>query len=99
MKSNNKAMEESAKRILKDGLPKIDIVSYMKEFLSSSWIPITEPPKEDGRYLVNTVYKEVSQPIDIFYYFKGNWMDHDGFEYDEAVVTHWMPLPDKPKVQ
>ena len=77
------------------------------------WIPASEPPKEDGKYLVRKLIFDSISIIDVLRYV------HDGekvckhdlagkkniwYSYDSDVgyytvdsVTHWMPLPEEPK--
>ena len=56
------------------------------------WIPVSEPPKVDGSYLLRTVFDEVYSSD--FIAKTETWVLRD---YDS--VTHWMPLPKLPEVQ
>lgn len=56
------------------------------------WIPVSEPPKVDGSYLLRTVFDEVYSSD--FIAKTETWVLRD---YDS--VTHWMPLPQPPEVQ
>ncbi len=65
------------------------------------WIPVTERlPEEYGHYLANIVGGEFAQiSWAEIVYFDGKifrW-EHISTEYPEKV-THWMPLPQPPKV-
>ena len=77
------------------------------------WYPASEPPKEDGKYLVYKNFFGKLTSMDVLGY------AHDGekvdeydlkgeknirYTYDSDVgyysvnsVTHWMPLPEMPK--
>lgn len=104
-------MEESAKRILKYELPKIDIAAATREFLSKLWIPVEENLPDYGvKVLVwgeaseanppmGGVYPIITHRIDLSEK-QFDWMkrsaDKNGFIHTR-YVTHWMPLPDKPK--
>lgn len=56
------------------------------------WMPVSEPPKVSGKYLLLNIYDDV-YPCD---FIAGTeiWVLPD---YD--TVTHWMPLPTPPEVQ
>lgn len=54
------------------------------------WIPVSEPPKIDGRYLLRNIYGDVYSSK---YVVKTEtWVVHDF-----AMFTHWMPLPLPPE--
>lgn len=60
------------------------------------WIPVSEPPKEDGRYFVARYDYVTKTPFaDILWFEKGQWWNrlHGG----NFAVTHWMPMPPLPK--
>lgn len=61
----------------------------------SKWIPVSEPPKEKGRYWCNV--KSFSFP-GRYYQTVLKWDDGfiEGSIYTDDV-THWMPLPEPPK--
>lgn len=70
------------------------------------WIPVSEPPKENGRYYVHVKMHDISY-VKIASFSKesvaglhdNGWHDYDsdvGF-YEVKDVTHWMPLPQPPK--
>ena len=54
------------------------------------WIPVSEPPKVSGKYLLLNIYDDV-YPCD---FIAGTeiWVLPD---YD--TITHWMPLPTPPE--
>ena len=56
------------------------------------WVPVSEPPKVSGKYLLLNIYDDV-YPCD---FIAGTeiWVLPD---YD--TITHWMPLPQSPEVQ
>ena len=60
--------------------------------LEPRWIPVSEPPKVSGKYLLLNIYDDV-YPCD---FIAGTeiWVLPD---YD--TITHWMPLPQSPEVQ
>ena len=55
------------------------------------WIPVSEPPKVSGKYLLLNIYDDV-YPCD-FIAETEMWVLPD---YD--TITHWMPLPELPIV-
>lgn len=70
------------------------------------WIPVSEPPKKNGRYYVHFKMHDISY-VKIASFSKesvaglhdNGWHDYDsdvGF-YEVKDVTHWMPLPSAPK--
>lgn len=70
------------------------------------WIPVSEPPKENGRYNVYIADK-VHACVDAVRFYKYGvgslhknvWARYDcedGY-YEVKNITHWMPLPTPPK--
>ena len=57
------------------------------------WIPATEPPKEEGRYLCYFRYEPESPDVicENTYLRSKRWMS------EKDKVTHWSPLPELPK--
>ena len=63
---------------------------------------INDPPKEDGCYIA---YFSNTREVFPAYYDPDEaddpdgqpWSSGDGYQYDNGVVTHWMPLPQPPK--
>jgi hypothetical protein len=56
------------------------------------WIPVSEPPKIDGTYLLRNIYEDVYSCD--FIADTNTWVLS---EYDS--ITQWMPLPKLPEVQ
>ena len=70
-----------------------NLEEYIAELEAAQrWIPVSEPPKVSGKYLLLNIYDDV-YPCD---FIAGTeiWVLPD---YD--TVTHWMPLPEPPEVQ
>ena len=77
----------------------------------NEWRPVSEPPKENGRYLViqtdgKHTWQDVCKfatnlrKVDRYSFKKGaGWYGYDSewgyYEIDD--ITHWMPLPELPK--
>lgn len=62
------------------------------------WIPVTERlPKATGKYLVCRVDTHGVTMIGTNFYFAPCLPDGVGGWSSEAVITHWMPLPEPPK--
>ena len=62
----------------------------------SGWISVEDRlPEKEGVYLVHTTYNIIE--TEVFYISKHDdisyWWDLDG------MVTHWMPLPEPPKMK
>lgn len=56
----------------------------------SEWISVESPPEEEGPYwCYDPTRKHIQQSV--FFY-----SPEHGF--NNGDVTHWMPLPDKPKL-
>lgn len=62
------------------------------------WRPVSEPPKEDGRYLcsVMSLVSNGRNYADILKWDKDGF--RDGHIYTD-LVTHWMPLPEPPRTE
>lgn len=63
----------------------------------TEWRPASEPPKEEGEYIV--MIDGANGPTTLWYSkcYDG-WYNYD--EYDRIFkydITHWMPLPQPPK--
>ena len=60
------------------------------------WIPVSDPPKEIGRYWC---YVEEQNDIGVSHYqWNCSWNCEEwGSEWLTGVVTHWMPLPSAPE--
>ena len=66
----------------------------------SRWIPVTEPPKEDGKYI--TLFADGFVCENHYMVFTYDDMHPEGgkWYHNEASlggVTHWMSLPEPPK--
>ena len=66
---------------------------YQLMDVPAQWIPVEEPPKKHGQYLVNI--KNSIEPVQIRTFSdEGNWCLRD---YEE--ITHWRERPAPPKEQ
>ena len=69
---------------------------YLQELMdlraAQRWIPVSEKPKVDGRYLLRNIYDDIYPAK--FVAESESWMLG---RYD--TITHWMPLPTPPEVQ
>lgn len=77
--------------------------SIMEKFATDNnvgdkWIPVSEPPKEKGCYLVNANHWWDGKPVAREAFWNGaDWLScYDKFKISQRV-THWMPLPEPPK--
>lgn len=60
------------------------------------WIPVSEPPEEDGRYFVARYDYVTKTPFtDILWFERGQWWNR--LHCGNFAVTHWMPMPPLPK--
>jgi hypothetical protein len=65
------------------------------------WIPVTEPPKERGCYLISVKHWLDGKPVTREAFWNGAdwlscyWKKGDRVELTPRV-THWMPLPEAP---
>ena len=60
------------------------------------WIPASKPPKEEGSYLVCS---KTGKVYTSHYYTEkkcSEWYTRKA-EWSHPNVTHWMPLPERPK--
>lgn len=66
--------------------------------LSMQWIPVTEPPKERGCYLVTVKHWLDGKPVTREAKWNGaDWLSCYGKAEITPRVTHWMPLPEPSK--
>lgn len=86
-----------------------EVVDYLVDYLikcgvtvQNEWIPVSEPPKENGIYCVmvenhkSRKYKMRTHAR----YKNGRWLDlYDDWENRCWHVTHWFPLPEVPKMK
>ena len=75
---------EDAKRELREYIDELEE--------KQRWIPVSEKPKVDGRYLLRNIYDDIYPAK--FVAESESWMLG---RYDS--ITHWMPLPEPPEVQ
>ena len=63
------------------------------------WIPASEPPKEEGKYIVHRKGFHANLRDVLWYSKKRGWHFNDADLGNVTVndVTHWMPLPEPPK--
>lgn len=66
----------------------------------SQWIDVkTNPPKEDGEYIVFaknlTGYWKLDKPVFTCNYYLGEWIFQ---RWEDNRITHWMPMPKPPKI-
>lgn len=59
------------------------------------WIPISEPPKEFGEYLIYMF--EMNRVCTAFYEGKDGWRLFDKY-YVTSTVTHWAYKPEPPNI-
>ena len=69
---------------------------YNAGYRKQEWISVDDRlPEKEGVYLVHTTYNIIE--TEVFYISKHDdisyWWDLDG------MVTHWMPLPEPPKMK
>lgn len=63
------------------------------DIVQQEWFPVSEPPKERGRYLCYFKYEPESPDVvcENTYYGSGHWMS------ERDRVTHWAYLPKLPE--
>ena len=71
------------------------ILDILKGYRKQEWISVDERlPEREGKYLVCTANGNIGVGNFIDYYGKGTHLCFDCW-----VVTHWMPLPEAPKMK
>ena len=71
---------------------------YAKGWRKQEWISVAERnPSESGKYLVCTINGKVYQTK--FYSYPENKGGHWGQKDKGRTITHWMPLPEPPKMK
>lgn len=113
MKDEKQTIEEMAKDVAHsiswcdDVIPTVDCLGtaaalYGIGYRRQEWMPVSEPPKENGIYCVmvehhkSRKYKQRTHAR----YKNGRWVDlYDNWENRCWDVTHWMPLPEPPKMK
>lgn len=72
----------------------MDMITNSETIEIDDWIPVSEPPKENGNYIVSL--EDSVYPWGRF--FNGKWfmLSTDGIarEFSEYEVMAWMPLPE-----
>jgi hypothetical protein len=62
------------------------------------WIPVSEPPKEIGYYLVTAKHWLDGRPVtQEAHWNTADWLTCEDHYEITPRVTHWMPLPEPPK--
>ena len=62
------------------------------------WIPVADPPKERGCYLITVKHWLDGKPVTREAKWNGvDWLSCYRREEITPRVTHWMPLPEVPK--
>lgn len=62
------------------------------------WIPVSEPPKESGCYLVTVKHWLDGKPVSREAFWNSeDWLSCERRQEITPRVTHWMPLPETPK--
>ena len=94
-----------------DSIPAADVVEQEQESKPlNGWISVQDRlPDKDGCYIVTACDEGCSCGDGIWYdtvvieaeHYKGEWSwNENGTEYDITdLVTHWMPMPNPPKVE
>lgn len=75
------------------------LASNSKQLASSEWIPVTERLPEEDSKVLGVVKEEGYNRIAFVFYSCGRWWEcfYNGFT--NINVTHWMPLPEAPKIE
>lgn len=83
---------------------KEDIVDRIMELFATDnnvggkWIPVSEPPKEKGCYLVTVKHWLDGKPVTReAFWNSADWFSCEKRQEITPRVTHWMPLPEPPK--
>lgn len=67
---------------------------YKKGYTADKWISVYDKlPETEGKYLVYTCDRRMFVCHFIDHYCDGN------AQFDDYRVTHWMPLPEPPKMK
>ena len=62
------------------------------------WIPVSEPPKEMGCYIVTVKHWLDGKPVIVYAFWNSvDWLTPIKREEITPRVTHWMPLPEPAK--
>lgn len=107
MSKEKQTIEEMAKDVTysivwdSDGYATVDCLATAKKLhlkgyhRQSEWISVDERlPEREGKYLVCTTNGNIGVGNFIDYYGKGTHLCFDCW-----AVTHWMPLPEPPKMR
>jgi hypothetical protein len=69
-------------------------VTLDNQVSSSKWIPVSEPPKERGCYLISVTHWLDGKPVTREAKWNGaDWLSCYRKEEITPRVTHWMPMP------
>ena len=73
--------------------------AYERGFAKAlKWIPVSEPPKEIGYYLVTVKHWLDGRPVtQEAHWNTADWLTCEDHYEITPRVTHWMPLPEPPK--
>jgi hypothetical protein len=106
-------MREKLIELLESTVPKEEVAAYGEVYVSTSriadhliangvtiqkWIPVSEPPKENGCYLVTVKHWLDGKPVAREAFWNSvDWLSCEKRQEITPRVTHWMPLPEPPK--
>lgn len=87
-KPNKCTFEQLADFLIANG------VTLDNQVSSSKWIPVSEPPKERGCYLISVTHWLDGKPVTREAKWNGtDWLSCYRKEDITPRVTHWMPMP------
>ena len=76
-------------RSLLQAIRQVDMEAELRVQAAQAWMPVSEPPKESGCYLVTVQYESAKPFVDTSDYnrISGRWSNYN------PCVTAWMTLP------